>query len=106
MELISMHKVECCDRYREVVMRFYLALCLATMTAFSVSPAVAQQNSKEAILVGPWSITTTYKGDKFENCMMSITGDDVTRVLHSRKTGFCSNSIRPNGILNGARLIL
>ena len=88
MELISMHKVECCDRYREVVMRSYLALCLASMTAFSVSPAVAQQNAKEAILVGPWSITTTYKGDKFENCMMSRTGDGINASFALAKDAF------------------
>ena len=69
-------------------MRFYLALCLASMSALSVSPAVAQQNAKEAILVGPWSITTTYKGDKFENCTMSRTGDDVNASFALAKDAF------------------
>ena len=37
-------------------------------------PATAQQlHNNQAVSVGPWTITTTYKGDKFDNCNMART---------------------------------
>jgi hypothetical protein len=58
-------------------MRIGLAVCVAFIFALDVSSAVGQQNAKKAILVGPWSITTIYKADRFDNCVMSRTGDEV-----------------------------
>jgi hypothetical protein len=54
-------------------------------------PAIAQQSrgqqvrDDQAVLVGPWTITTTFKGDKFDNCNMARTtpGLDVTFVRAS-----------------------
>jgi hypothetical protein len=45
----------------ECAMRIGLAGCLACISALDVSSAVGQQSAKEAILVGPWSIRTTYE---------------------------------------------
>jgi hypothetical protein len=39
---------------------------------FLLSPALGQQSQeRQTVIVGPWSIATTYKGDKFESCTMS-----------------------------------
>ncbi len=39
-----------------------------------VSPAFAQQSlDTQTVVVGPWTIATTYKADKFENCTMTRT---------------------------------
>jgi hypothetical protein len=39
---------------------------------FLVSPALGQQpQERQTVMVGPWSITTTYKADKFDSCTMS-----------------------------------
>ena len=37
-----------------------------------MSPELGQQSQeRQTVIVGPWSIVTTYKGDKFESCNMS-----------------------------------
>ena len=37
-----------------------------------MSPALGQQSQeRQTVIVGPWSIVTTYKADKFESCTMS-----------------------------------
>jgi hypothetical protein len=37
-----------------------------------MSPALGEQmQERQTIVVGPWSIATTYKADKFESCTMS-----------------------------------
>jgi hypothetical protein len=37
-----------------------------------ISPALGQQSQeRQTVFVGPWSIVTTYKADKFESCTMS-----------------------------------
>ena len=61
----------------ECAMRIVIAICLAGISALYVSSAIGQPSAKEAILVGPWSITTTYKADRFDNCVMRRTGDEV-----------------------------
>jgi hypothetical protein len=39
---------------------------------FLLSPALGQQSQeRQTVIVGPWNIATTYKGDKFESCTMS-----------------------------------
>lgn len=64
-------------------MRMYLRSFLASvLAALSATSALAQQSSKDAVVVGPWSITTTYKADKFESCAMSRTGEvNVSFIL-------------------------
>jgi hypothetical protein len=58
-------------------MRIVEVSCAIGLVVLFGSSAVGQQGSKETILVGPWSITTTYKADRFENCTMSRTGGEV-----------------------------
>ena len=57
--------------------RYFKFLLVTVATAFYVSPSIAQQNPRETVVVGPWSITTTYKANRFENCTMSRTGGEV-----------------------------
>ena len=46
--------------------------------AFLTSSALAQQAPEsQSVSVGPWAIATTYKADKFNNCIMSRTFEDV-----------------------------
>lgn len=57
--------------------RYFNFLLVTASTVFYVSPSIAQQNPRETVVVGPWSITTTYKANRFENCTMSRTGGEV-----------------------------
>lgn len=42
--------------------------------AMLVTPVQAQQSlDTQTVVVGPWTIATTYKADKFENCTMMRT---------------------------------
>ena len=37
-----------------------------------MSPALGEQSQeRQTVIIGPWSIVTTYKADKFESCTMS-----------------------------------
>lgn len=52
-------------------MRVVLAFACCSMLAH---PAFAQQSlDTQTVIVGPWTIATTYKADKFENCTMTRT---------------------------------
>jgi hypothetical protein len=43
-----------------------------SFVCFLLSPALGQQSQeRQTVIVGPWNIATTYKGDKFESCTMS-----------------------------------
>lgn len=51
------------------------ALSLACLCVV-ISPALGQQpperqQERQTVIVGPWSIATTYKADKFDNCTMN-----------------------------------
>lgn len=51
---------------------------LAVSLVVMAMPAAATESSEnQTVTVGPWTITTTYKGDSFENCTMSRTVDDL-----------------------------
>jgi hypothetical protein len=46
--------------------------------AFMTSSALAQAPLNiQAITIGPWAITTTYKGDKFDNCTLTRSAADL-----------------------------
>jgi hypothetical protein len=43
-----------------------------------MSPALGQQPpDRRIVMVGPWSIATTYKADKFDSCTMSRSGSGL-----------------------------
>jgi hypothetical protein len=46
-------------------------------TNLLISSALAQQPQDQTVAVGPWSIATTYKAEKFDNCTMSRTVADL-----------------------------
>ena len=52
-------------------MRTLFSLCLAI---FLTTSALAED---QTVTVGPWAIATTYKADKFENCTMSRSAEEL-----------------------------
>jgi hypothetical protein len=57
-------------------MRTALALCFVTFLTTSVL-AQQQPRDTQTVTVGPWMIATTYKADKFDNCTMSRSADEL-----------------------------
>ena len=55
---------------------------LVCLSILSSSALAQQQQESQAVTLGPWSIATTYKGDKFDYCTMtrSASGLGVTFV--------------------------
>lgn len=61
------------------------AATLLSVLCFSSVPALAEQSSENAtITVGSWTISTTLKGGKFDNCSMSRTGADELGITFVR----------------------
>jgi hypothetical protein len=61
--------------FTEATMRAILAFACLSIAAM---PALAQQPLDiQTAAVGPWTIATTYKADKFENCTMTRSGDGL-----------------------------
>ncbi|HWK68583.1 MAG TPA: hypothetical protein VNS34_26970 [Rhizobiaceae bacterium] len=60
-------------------MRAVLALASFSLL---IHPALAQQPADgQTVMVGPWSIETTYKGEEFEHCTMSRSTPDFDVVF-------------------------
>jgi uncharacterized C2H2 Zn-finger protein len=53
-----------------------------------IHPALAQQPADgQQVMVGPWSIETTYKGEEFEHCTMTRSTPDFDVVFLRNKDG-------------------
>jgi hypothetical protein len=53
-----------------------------------MTPAVGQERADaQSIKVGPWTIATTYKGDKFEDCTMTGSTRDLGVVFTRNEDG-------------------
>ncbi len=62
--------------------------------ALAATPALAQQQTDaQSVAVGPWTIATTYKADKFENCTMTRSVADL-RAVFVRTSGWASADAR------------
>jgi len=59
--------------FKERTMRTTVALSLAGSLAASALGYAEEQ----AVTVGPWTIATSYKGDKFDGCSMSRSTDEL-----------------------------
>jgi len=57
-------------------MRMRLAFAFVSLLATS---GIAQTKSQDnqTVKVGPWTIATSYKADKFDNCTMSSSAEDL-----------------------------
>src|SRR5216684_3890344 len=55
-------------------MRMPVAFAFVT---FLTTSGLAEPQNKQTVVVGPWAIATTYKADKFDNCTMSRSAEDV-----------------------------
>jgi hypothetical protein len=56
---------------KEETMRTPLALSVAATVATTATPTAMSYAEEQTVTVGPWTIATSYKGDKFDNCSMS-----------------------------------
>src|SRR3984893_6235238 len=56
-------------------MRTLFALPVATLLTTSV--AYPQPPDNQTVVVGPWTIATTFKADKFDNCTMSRSAAEL-----------------------------
>ncbi len=66
-------------------MRAILAFACLSILA---KPALAQQPPDiQPVAVGPWTIATTYKADKFENCTMTRSVDGLGVVFVRNQEG-------------------
>ena len=65
-------------------MRFAFAL-LFLLTASGFAGPQTQDN--QTVKVGPWTIATTYKADKFDNCTMSSSAEDLGISFVRNKDG-------------------
>jgi hypothetical protein len=65
-------------------MRAPLTTVATTVLALS---AQAQEVRTEAVLVGPWSISTSYKANRFEDCTMSRTAGDLNASFVMTRDG-------------------
>ena len=55
-------------------MRVFLTFAFVSLV---VTAALAEPQGRETVKVGPWTIATTYKGDKFDNCTMSSSAEGL-----------------------------
>jgi hypothetical protein len=55
---------------------------IALVSLLSSAFGEQQSGERQTVVVGPWNISTTYKGDKFDNCTMgrSASGMDIAFV--------------------------
>src|SRR3954449_4387956 len=58
---------------------------LVCLSILSSSALAQQQQESQAVTVGPWSIATTYKGDKFDYCTFVRNQDGLLLLLDSSK---------------------
>ena len=52
------------------------SLSLLSLALFSVTPAIAHEQD-QAVSVGPWTIATSFKAERFDSCTMSRSANDL-----------------------------
>lgn len=61
---------------------------IAVVGVLVMTPAVGQERpDAQSVKVGPWTIATTYKADKFENCTMTGSIRDLDVVFTRNDDG-------------------
>jgi hypothetical protein len=61
-------------------------LALASVSLLTTAGfAETQPQGNQTVKVGPWTIATTYKADKFDNYTMSSSAEDI---IHRTTSGF------------------
>ena len=62
-------------------------LAFVFVTLLITTPPLADPRDTDVVRVGPWAITTTYKGDKFDNCTMSRWAENVGSMFVRNQDG-------------------
>jgi hypothetical protein len=62
--------------FEGVAMRTRFALAFMSLV-ITQGIAQAQSQDEQSVKVGPWTIATTYKADKFDNCTMTSSAEDL-----------------------------
>ena len=83
-------------------MRLPVVLSLALFSATSVFAHAQDQT----VSVGPWTIATSSKGDKFDSCTMSRSTSDLNITFVRGMTACSYFSIPRNGNSSAARLTM
>ena len=73
-----------------------------SLTLFLSTPIGALAED-QAITVGPWTIATSSRGDKFDSCTMSRSTNDLDVTLFEMQTDCSSFLNHQNGDWNEAR---
>ena len=76
---------------------------LVCLSILSSSALAQQQQESQAVTVGPWSIATTYKGDKFDYCTMTRSASGLGVTFVRNQDGLLLLPTRANGSSNAAR---
>lgn len=64
-----------------------MRLLLAASFILGPDLTCAQTLSSEAVAIGPWQIEATYRGSKFEHCVMRRTTEEGIEVSFQRDAG-------------------
>jgi hypothetical protein len=70
---------------------------------FLGSPALGQQE-RQTVIVGPWTIATTYKGDKFDSCTMTRSASGLGIAFVRNQDGLLLTLDSTNGSWNVEQL--
>jgi hypothetical protein len=72
-DVVNLPRHDVPGNWKEGTMRTRVALAVAASLA---SPATAYAG-EQTVTVGPWTIAAAYKGDRFEDCSMSRSADEL-----------------------------
>ena len=87
------------------MMTMRVAVCTTALILLATS-AFGQQNAeRQTVIVGPWSIATTYKADKFDNCTMSRSVSGLGIVFVRNEDGLLLTLDSPKSVVAHAKLI-
>jgi hypothetical protein len=67
------------------------------------SVALAEPQDNQTVTVGPWSIATNYKTDKFENCKMSRSAGELGVIFLRAQDGLLVLLDSPKWKLNSGK---
>ena len=76
---------------------------VALSVALLLTTSILAQAQDQTMTVGPWTIATSSKAEKFDSCTISRSTSDLDVSFVRVMTACCFYSTRPNGSLSEAR---